>query len=140
MIHKTKELTLDSGETIRVDEEMARVIYELNKCGYKTSGCCIGDDDEEAWIIIQETDDNCIAYLMSMLHGCPYNIHKQLYLTDNVLYSQYVINTPMDISPEDKRASVRSWAKALRNGTKGYFDYKRAVMENLFKKGEVDDL
>lgn len=115
--HKTVDININS-QTIAVDEEMANVIIALNDLGLKTSGCCIGsqadDIEDEAYIIIQETNEYKIIGLMQRLNGCNYTLTKELYKKniDNVIYTQYILKTPKK-SWKHKVKYINEWFESL---------------------------
>lgn len=115
MIHKQTSIVIDN-HIISVDEELANVILKLNKLGYKTSGCCIGDKrkNNALWINIQETNESKIAELMNTLDGCGYCMEKDLYKKNgsDILYVQYILKSP-EISLADREKIVKEWLLSL---------------------------
>lgn len=115
MTHKQKNIRIDN-HIISVDEELANVILKLNKLGYKTSGCCIGDKrkNNALWINIQETNESKIAELMNMLDGCGYCMEKDLYKKNgsDILYVQYILKSP-EISLMEREKIIKEWLLSL---------------------------
>lgn len=95
MLHNQREITINN-ESFPVDVELIELVEILNKKGYKTSGCCIGDYDskDNAWVIIQENDEDNIVRLMQYL-DCGYLLTKRMNYrkSENCLYCDYILET-----------------------------------------------
>jgi hypothetical protein len=95
--HRTVNININN-QTIPVDEDLANTIIALNDLGYKTSGCCIGEngDEYEAWIVIQEASEHKMIELMKRLNDCCYTLTKEFYTKklDDAIYVQYILKTP----------------------------------------------
>lgn len=142
MNHETKEIIINN-DVIPVDKEMADVIITLNKLGYKTSGCCIGNEgNNSAWIIIQEINEDKMINLMKKLDNCCYQLTKQLYKkkSDNIIYVQYKLETPEGNIP-NRILWVNQWANILEwcdIATQCYTDYK--TQNQIINYNTVDKL
>lgn len=115
-IHKSTKVLLN-GKYVDIDNEMVDVIIELNRLGYKTSGCCIGTEDG-AWINIQETDENKMIALMEILQGTDYILSKSLYFKKGNIYVQYYLTTPNYDGNYNNIKSIKivnEWTNRLKN-------------------------
>jgi len=126
-------------QSISVDKDLVNIIIRLNDLGYKTSGCCIGiATEDEAWINIQETNENKIIKLMNILDGCSYVLEKSLYKRNKdigIIYVQYVLKTPECSSNTEKFKYINEWENALKNNASVNFikNIQYRVMETLFE-------
>jgi len=114
--HQTIDVTINN-QTIKVDNELAETIILLNNLDYKTSGCCIGNNNEDyAWIKIQEIDELKILNLMTNLNikGCEYLIEKELYLQKyHKVFVDYIFKSPL-VNKERRLGIINNWNKALK--------------------------
>lgn len=118
MEHKKDNVEIN-GEIVQIDIELIDIIKLLNKNGWITSGCCVGDYvsfTSPTWIVIQETDDKKIVRLMQNIKGNFYSIRKRMYYLNSkdILYSDYVLEICDDFSSyEDRLICIEDICKRL---------------------------
>jgi hypothetical protein len=135
MSHETKNIEINN-QVIPVDKEMADIIIILNKLGYLTSGCCIGEDGiNKAWIIIQEINEQKIINLINILNDCCYELIKQFYKknNDSNIYVQYILKTPEGLVDE-RIKWINKWNSKLKDTTNiKTVDFKYEYLYKLFE-------
>jgi hypothetical protein len=109
--HQKTKVFID-GQIEDIDNEMVEIIKELNRLGFKTSGCCIGHENESSWIIMQETNEARIISLMNALKGTEYLMAKTLYLKSGIVYVQWYLTTP-DVEYDRRINAVNQWVEKL---------------------------
>lgn len=141
MCNKHQQVSIKVNfKCISVDKDLANIIARLNDLGYKTSGCCIGvTTEDEAWICIQEANEDKIVELMNMLNECSYVLEKSLYKKNKdiaIIYVQYVLKTPKYSLYGDKLKYIHEWENALNSNISFVRDVQYRTMEVLFQFGE----
>lgn len=132
-VHKSTTIFVN-GQYIDVDNEMCELIIELNRLGFKTSGCCIGTDDS-AWVCIQETSDDKMSELMSALIGTEYILQKEFNLKKGITYTQYHLSTPNYEQKNNCKSiqMVNRWVQNLKQISRINIHQRRyKTMEELF--------
>ena len=130
--HIQKEILINDN-IIYVDEELTDIVLKLNNIGLKTSGCCIGDKtiDDYAWIKIQEKHEYNICQLMKNFIDCEYLIEKELYYTNEVVYVDYILKSP--IASYNRRVDIlKQWLIALNKFRIFDLKYQYKTIEELY--------
>lgn len=132
-VHKSTKILI-GDKYVDIDNEMCKLIIELNRLGFRTSGCCIGTNDG-AWVCIQETNDDKMSELMSILRGTDYILQKEFNLRHGTVYTQYHLSVP-NYEQENNQKSIQivnSWVNNLEQvDTINVRQHKYKTIEELF--------
>lgn len=91
---------------IEIDEPLQKVIYILNKKGYKTNYCCAGHSNK----------DNTYIYFINKLHSPECNIDGVIWNKGHTaMYYWYNPHEPFKSQQKEFITALEKWAKNLEN-------------------------